>query len=213
MKIEQIRIAQLFLLLTTVAISQPLYSQSAHSSTGGRYVIISTQAGQYAETHILDTETGRVWMERGQASAHPFFIPCGYQSLDGAVSLIPVDTKAELEAMTPSNIAQNSNTNVPKDVSDRIDRIEAKSAKLETLNDEAMRAEKEAYVWKELLERVKLGKSIKPLAGWKAGEPVYGEEMSASDELAELLKNNIEKCLKVRDEKQQLIKQLQDKTP
>ncbi len=115
--------------------------------------------------------------------------------------------------MTPSNIAQNSNTNVPKDVSDRIDRIEAKSAKLETLNDEAMRAEKEAYVWKELLERVKLGKSIKPLAGWKAGEPVYGEEMSASDELAELLKNNIEKCLKVRDEKQQLIKQLQDKTP
>ena len=197
------KIAQLFLLVTAAVIWQPLYSQSAHSSTGGRYAIVSVQTGQFAETHILDTETGQVWMERGQVSTQPYFVPCTYQSLDGTVSLIPVDSSA----------AHNSNTNVSKEVSDIFDRIEEKSSKLETLNNELIFAVKEANVWEGLLKQVKAGNSIKPLTGWKNGEPVYGEEMPASDQLADSLKKNIQECLKVRDEKDQSIKQLQDKTP
>lgn len=207
------KIAKLFLLLTAVVVSQPLYSQSAPPSTGGRYVIVSTQAGQSTETHILDTETGRVWIERGRLSTQPYFIPCTYQLPDGTVSLIPVNTKSGIGSDDPSSAAQNSNTNVTKDVADRIDRIETKSATLETSTDELMFVVREGNIWKELLEQVKLGKSIKPLTGWNGGEPTYGQEMPASDALADLLKKNIDKCLKVEREKEQLIKQLQNKTP
>lgn len=91
MKFEKTNIAKLIVLLMAVVISQPLYSQSTNSGTGGRYVVISTPSGQFAETKLLDSQTGRVWMLRGQVSDNPFFVACTFQLLDGRSSLVPID--------------------------------------------------------------------------------------------------------------------------
>ncbi len=66
--------------------------------TDGRYKILSTTSGQYAETYMLDKQSGRVWMMRGQVSQAPFLIPCVYQFLNGHTALSPLDEGAQTES-------------------------------------------------------------------------------------------------------------------
>lgn len=88
------------LFFAALALPQLVYSQASNSTSGGRYVIICNTAGQFSETHILDSQTGRVWVERGQATANPHFVPCTYQLLDGRASLVPIDTEIANEKFT-----------------------------------------------------------------------------------------------------------------
>lgn len=64
-------------------------------------------------------------------------------------------------------------------------------------------AEKEARIWSKQLKDVKEGIAIKPLEGWntKTGEPVYGTEVKATDELEEAIRNNMNQCMAVVSEK------------
>lgn len=63
-------------------------------------------------------------------------------------------------------------------------------------------ATQESRIWAKQLADVKAGKNIKPLTGWKNGQPVYGEEMAASDELEEALRSNVQKCQATVEERQ-----------
>ncbi len=64
-------------------------------------------------------------------------------------------------------------------------------------------AEKEAKEWSRMLKDVKAGIAIKPLVGWnrQTGEPIYGDEVNASDDIEETLRNNFNQCLAVANEK------------
>jgi hypothetical protein len=66
------------------------------SGTGQRYVIVSGGSGQYTETYVLDSQSGRVWMMRGQVSTSPGLIPCSYQLLNGHTVLSPIDGDKEI---------------------------------------------------------------------------------------------------------------------
>jgi hypothetical protein len=59
-------------------------------STNDRFVIKSASGGQYAQTYVLDKQSGRVWMMRGQVSTSPFLLPCVYSLSDGKTSSTPV---------------------------------------------------------------------------------------------------------------------------
>ena len=59
--------------------------------TGDRYKIFSITSGRSAETYMLDKQSGRVWMMRGQVSQAPFLIACVYQFLNGKTALSPLD--------------------------------------------------------------------------------------------------------------------------
>jgi hypothetical protein len=67
-------------------------------SSNGRYKILSTTSGQYAETYMLDKQNGRIWMMRGQVSQAPFLVPCVYQLLNGHTALSPLDEGTQTES-------------------------------------------------------------------------------------------------------------------
>jgi|SRR5208283_310193 len=66
--------------------------------TDGRYKILSTTSGRYAETYMLDKQSGRVWMMRGQVSQTPALIPCVYQLVNGNTGLSPLDEGTQKES-------------------------------------------------------------------------------------------------------------------
>lgn len=184
----------LFSLLLTVAAFQSVYSQSANSTSGGRYVIICNTAGQFSETHILDSQTGRVWVERGQVTSNPHFVPCTYQLLDGRLSLVPMETEKELA------LAKNAGTNA------------APVSQLQKLKDDVFYADAEAKYWQEQLANIKAGKQWTPLSGWDAdGKQKFGAPQEPSEAAAEKIQAAIKNCLDVKDQKQKLIKDLNSK--
>jgi len=65
--------------------------------TSGRYKILSTPSGQYVETYMLDKQTGRLWMLRGQVSDAPYLIACVYQMVNGGTALSPLDEGTQSE--------------------------------------------------------------------------------------------------------------------
>lgn len=64
-------------------------------------------------------------------------------------------------------------------------------------------AEREARIWAKQLKDVKEGIAIKPLTGFdpKTGEPVYGNEVKASSELEEAVRENMNQCMLVANNK------------
>ena len=75
--------------------SQTVFGDDASSS--GRYKILSSPSGQYIETLMLDKQTGRVWMMRGQVSDAPYLITCVYQMVNGGTGLSPLDEGSQSE--------------------------------------------------------------------------------------------------------------------
>lgn len=69
----------------------PLDHGSQIVSTNDRFLIKSATSGQYAETYILDRQSGQIWTMRGQVSKGPFLIPCSYQLSSGQTTLSPID--------------------------------------------------------------------------------------------------------------------------
>lgn len=67
--------------------------------TDGRYKILSTTSGQYAETYMLDKKSGRVWMMRGQVSQTPALIPCVYQLVNGEITSLPMERHSEISLL------------------------------------------------------------------------------------------------------------------
>jgi hypothetical protein len=59
-------------------------------STNDRFSMKSASGGQYVQTYVLDKQSGRVWMMRGQVSKSPFLLPCVYQLSNGKTSSTPV---------------------------------------------------------------------------------------------------------------------------
>lgn len=89
-----------FFLLAVAVVSFLASSQIAQaddSSSSGRYKILSTPSGQYTETYMLDKQTGRLWMLRGQVSEAPFLIAVIYQMMNGNTALSPLDEGAQAE--------------------------------------------------------------------------------------------------------------------
>jgi hypothetical protein len=87
-------------LLTVVATLVLGFSQTVKgddATSPGRYKILSTPSGQYVETYMLDKQTGRLWMLRGQVTDAPFLIPCIYQMVNGGVALSPLDEGTQSE--------------------------------------------------------------------------------------------------------------------
>ena len=191
----------LFSLFGVFAISFPLYSQTANSTTGGRYVIICNTSGQFSETHILDSQTGRVWIERGQATQKPYFIPCTYQLLNGRPSLVPFDADQELA------LARSASTN-----SMEID--QAPVSELQKLKTDLFYADAEAQFWQQQLANIRAGKLWTAHRSWDGqGKTILGEPQSPSDSAAETVQSRINLCLQVKDQKQKQIQQLTNKTP
>src|SRR5664280_2490519 len=81
-------------LLLVLCVGIQLHAQQ----TDGRYKILSTTSGQYAETYMLDKQSGRVWMMRGQVSQTPALIPCVYQLVNGNTGLSPLDEGIQKES-------------------------------------------------------------------------------------------------------------------
>jgi hypothetical protein len=196
------KIAQMFLLVTGIAISQPLYSQSTNSATAGRYLIISTPSGQFAETKLLDTQTGRVWMLRGQVSDNPIFIPCTFHLLDGRSSLIPIDGETELLCL---EIASNAPTNSTES---------SQAPELKQLQRDLYYADAEAQFWQLQLMHIKAGKSWTGLQGWDTqGRAILDKTEEPSDEFAKAIQKDLESCLKVKSATQDKMRKLTNKTP
>src|SRR5271169_3271384 len=87
-------------LLAVVATVFLASSQNANcddATSPGRYKILSTPSGQYVETYMLDKQTGRLWMLRGQVSEAPFLIAVIYQMMNGNTALSPLDEGAQVE--------------------------------------------------------------------------------------------------------------------
>ncbi|MDR3410418.1 MAG: hypothetical protein P4L87_05670 [Formivibrio sp.] len=68
------------------------------STSNGRYKILSNPSGQYTETYMLDKQTGRLWMMRGQVSDGPYMIACLYQQVDGKLALSPLADEGQPES-------------------------------------------------------------------------------------------------------------------
>jgi hypothetical protein len=61
-----------------------------------RFMIESAPAGGASITYVIDTQSGRLWIVRGQLTSAPFLIPCVYQLLDGHINSSPVDVGIEI---------------------------------------------------------------------------------------------------------------------
>jgi hypothetical protein len=81
--------------MLALVISQTVKGDDATSP--GRYKILSSPSGQFVETYMLDKQTGRVWMLRGQVSDAPYLIVCVYQMVNGSISLSPLDEWSQAE--------------------------------------------------------------------------------------------------------------------
>lgn len=66
-------------------------------------------------------------------------------------------------------------------------------------------AEKEARIWSKMLKEAKEGVAVKLLEGWRNGEPVFGAEVKATDELEEVIRNNFNQCLAIASEKRNAV--------
>lgn len=69
----------------------PLGTEGSIVSTNNRFSIKSAADGQYADTFVLDKQTGHVWIMRGQMSQVPSLVPCAYQLMNGRVAESPVE--------------------------------------------------------------------------------------------------------------------------
>lgn len=81
--------------MLVLAVLQTVKGDDATSP--GRYKILSSPSGQYGETYMLDKQTGRVWMLRGQVSDAPYLIACVYQMVNGNTDLSPLDEGTQSE--------------------------------------------------------------------------------------------------------------------
>jgi hypothetical protein len=69
----------------------PLDEGSQTETASDRFSIKSATSGQYTDTYILDKQSGRIWMMRGQVSKSPGLIPCVYQISSTRTALSPTD--------------------------------------------------------------------------------------------------------------------------
>lgn len=180
------------LTLIPLLVVQSLYSQTANSTSGERFVIISCSSGQFAETHILDSETGRVWVERGQATENPTFVPCVYQLPDGKISLSPL-----MREPTPVADVNSSSTND----------VQVPVSQLQTLKDDIFYANAELDIWRSQLLKIKAGQQWAVFQGWdKLGRPFFGPPQPPSDSAATTVQGNINQMEQINEQKE---KQLQ----
>lgn len=70
-------------------------------------------------------------------------------------------------------------------------------------------ARREAKIWQDTLEQVKLGKPVKLLTAWddKTGQPIYGNETPATDALEEQLRLNYQTAINHANQVQQQLQQ------
>jgi len=68
------------------------------STSSGRYKILINPSGQYTETYMLDKQTGRLWMMRGQVSNSPYMVACLYQQMDEKMALSPLADEGQPES-------------------------------------------------------------------------------------------------------------------
>ena len=66
---------------------------------GGRFVFGSVADGSILATFMLDTQTGRLWKYSAGKETGLHLAPIVYTLADGTISLLPVDTKQELELL------------------------------------------------------------------------------------------------------------------
>ncbi|MDD5140679.1 MAG: hypothetical protein PHY43_10525 [Verrucomicrobiales bacterium] len=81
--------------ILVLAVSQTIRGDDATSP--GRYKILSSPSGQYVETYMLDKQTGRLWMLRGQVTDAPYLIACVYQMVNDSTALSPLDEGTQSE--------------------------------------------------------------------------------------------------------------------
>ncbi len=65
-------------------------------TANGRYTFGSVD-GSILGTFMLDTETGRLWKYSVDKEMGLQLVPITYKLLDGSFSLVPAETKVELE--------------------------------------------------------------------------------------------------------------------
>ena len=65
----------------------------------------------------------------------------------------------------------------------------------------------EARIWSKALKDVKEGIAIKPLEGWdtQTGHSIFGNEIKASDEIEEQVRNNFNQCLAIASSKRNAV--------
>ncbi|MBI4557765.1 MAG: hypothetical protein HY706_09285 [Candidatus Hydrogenedentes bacterium] len=66
---------------------------------GGRFVFGSVADGSILSTFMLDTQTGRLWKYSVDKEKGLHLAPIVYTLADGTISLLPTDTKQELELL------------------------------------------------------------------------------------------------------------------
>ena len=87
----------LFIVMVTTLSAYSQTTSESDAASRGRYKMLSTLSGRSAETYMLDKQTGRLWMLRGQVSDAPYLIACGYQMMDGGTALSPLDEGTQSE--------------------------------------------------------------------------------------------------------------------
>jgi hypothetical protein len=61
------------------------------ATSPGRYNLLTTPSGSRTETYMLDKQTGRLWILRGQVSYAPYLKSCVYQMVSGGTAPSPLD--------------------------------------------------------------------------------------------------------------------------
>ena len=87
----------LLAVVATVILACSQTARGDDATSPGRYKILSAPSGQYVETYMLDKQTGRLWMLRGQVTDTPHLIACVYQMVNGGVALSPLDEGTQSE--------------------------------------------------------------------------------------------------------------------
>lgn len=97
MKNQILRLIVLVTVAATVVLASSQNAKGDDATSPGRYKILSAPSGQYVETYMLDKQSGRLWMLRGQVSDAPYLIACVYQMVNGGTALSPLDEGTQSE--------------------------------------------------------------------------------------------------------------------
>jgi hypothetical protein len=159
-----------------------------------RYMHIPVNTGGSTIPYIIDSQTGRVWRETFDPQHKSLvFVSCNYINIDGTWSKVPNETATAIH------------------FNDR-----------ESLTKDIQRATKQIDLLLEHIKKLQSGQSFNPVSGWDSGgNPIYDTAVFATDKMPQsqkqqmetALKQDVENMLRIKAEKEQLLKQFEVKTP
>jgi hypothetical protein len=160
-----------------------------------RYALIPVNNGAASSTpYVIDSQTGRVWRESLDLEHNTVvFVSVIYKNVNGDISTVPNETETGVvfkdapQLRPPTDNASNFSITVA----------------FTNYPDKAL------LFWKTQLELCKQGHFVIQLNGFdEKGEPVFGQTIPASDEVANQLRLDIANCQKVIEDREHLVKQL-----